>query len=157
MDYYLYSKPILKGLAEADITNYYKLLVKQYFESNPRSEQPLLVQWIFLKILYAEKVKKRITYNDYAYGISCFEDKDRNRINDSLQFSLGNCICGQLAKKGLYNNDSIPEIRYTNDSLWIEDKHEEIVALDTPIGNLLLKKNLKIEKKSPLNSQKLKK
>jgi hypothetical protein len=72
-----------------------------------------------------------------------------------LQFSLGNCICGQLVKKGLYNNDSIPEIRYTNDSLWIEDKHEEIVALDTPIGNFITKEEFENRKEKPIEQSKI--
>jgi hypothetical protein len=155
MNYYLYSEPkILHSLSNSDMVQYFQNLVRKYFEISPLKEQHILYQWLFFKTLYAESVNKLITYHDYYCGIHCYENKDLNRLNDLLPFSLGNCICGRLRAKKLFY-DGKYEINPSNDTRWWEDEDKDIVALDTPIGNFITKAEWDNKDTTPISEDKI--
>jgi hypothetical protein len=88
------------------------------FDEKKFSAKEYLKAWLLIKVLYAEQKNTllafydgRGTENGKGNGLACYEECNKNKLNDSLPFSLGNSICGFAVKRYSY-------IEYANGDSW---------------------------------------
>jgi len=155
------SKEYMKYLSDSRIISLLKVSSSKLInelESRIRSivkEQSLLVinienfnaarhlqAWLFVKVLYANRKNTLLAFWD-GNGIATYKDYKRNVLNENLEFSLANSICG-YAKKSPANR-----IDYAS-NYWGQTH-----CIDTTIDNFISYSEFNNRQKTEISSEKI--
>lgn len=131
---HLFKLEFMKLLNASDLFSYCACFIKHeikkedLFNLEIFTVDKFIKAWLTLKVFYANDNEVLLSFHDgNDTGVSAYIEKDRNRLMNTEEFSLGNSICG-FAVKNPSNY-----VRYTSIEYWCQPN-----IIDTPFSDVAL-------------------
>lgn len=102
-----------------------------------------LKAWLFIKVLYANSKNELLSFDDKNV-IAAYKDYKKNMLNENIELSLANTICGYAIKSPANRID------YTNEENW-----GKIHCINTIIGNSISYSDFNNRENKPISEDQI--
>lgn len=132
---HLYKVEFMKLLKSENLLDHCSYYVREsvtennIFNLSDFSSDKFIKAWLTLKVFHANMNNVLLAFYDgNETGVAAYENKDLNRLLDSVEFSLSNSICGFGVRSGFGGGN---KVHYTGSGNWLKPN-----IIDTPFDGV---------------------